>query len=340
MQAAAALAEPVQAAGMPARAVQDVAAAHDSVAAPFDRAEWFALLAEARPGAFVAQAGEADGAHASLSLVETDGRIESLRNWYSFTWRPSATGPESDALLARIARDLKQRAPRANLWPLPDEDGSATRLTRAFRKAGWVAFLTPCDENHVLRVKRRSFAEYWASRPGQLRTTLKRKAKKVEVEILEYFDANLWDHYEEIYAESWKPEEDEADLLRRFAQAEGAAGRIRLGIARADGAPVAAQFWTVENGVAYIHKLAHLESAKPISPGTTLTAALFEHVIDRDRVELVDFGTGSDPYKRDWMEEVRPRYRLDAYNPARPAAWLPLTKRLARAVLASAGPRR
>ena len=96
----------------------------------------------------------------------------------------------------------------------------------------------------------------------------------------------------------------------------------------------------MENGIAYIHKLAHLESAKPISPGTTLSAALFEQVIDRDKVSLVDFGTGSDAYKRDWMEEVRPRYRLDALNPSRPAAWPPLAKRTARAVLASVKPRR
>ena len=51
---------------------------------------------------------------------------------------------------------------------------------------------------------------------------------------------------------------------------------LRLGLARHVGAVIAAQFWTVENGVAYIHKLAHRESAKPLSAGTTLSAALFE----------------------------------------------------------------
>lgn len=307
---------------------------------PFDRLEWFALLADSRPGAFVAEA-ETDGSHASLALNRVDGRIESLRNWYAFTWRPAvAEGPEGDALLTRLVRDLKRGALRVTLWPLPDEDGSATRLARAFRGAGWAVSLDQCDENHVLHVKGRSFAEYWADRPGRLRTTLKRKANKVEVEIVEYFASKLWNHYETIYADSWKPSEDEPDLLRRFAEAEGAAGRIRLGVAYAEGTPVAAQFWTVENGTAYIHKLAHLESAKPISPGTTLSAALFEHVIDRDKVRLVDFGTGSDAYKRDWMEEVRPRYRLDALDPSRPDAWPPLAKRAARAVLASLNPRR
>ena len=301
---------------------------------PFERPEWFALLAESRPGALFKEV-EAGNTRAIVALNRIEGRIEALRNWYAFTWRPVVPeGRDGNAVLETLAHDLKREAPRVVLWPLPDEDGSATRLADAFRTAGWAVAVTQCDENHVLPVAGRSFAEYWASRPGRLRTTLKRKAKKVEVEIVAHFDAKLWADYENIYAESWKPSEDEPDLLRRFAQDEGAAGRIRLGVARADGVAVAAQFWTVENGTAYIHKLAHLESAKPISPGTTLSAALFEHVIDRDNVTLVDFGTGSDSYKADWMEQVRPRFLLDALDPAQPAAWPALAKRAARAILA------
>ena len=78
---------------------------------------------------------------------------------------------------------------------------------------------------------------------------------------------------------------------------------------------MAAQFWSVEKlCIAYIHKLApHREDAKPLSAGTTLSAALFERVIDGDQVDLVDFGTGNDDrYKRDWMEQDRPRYRIEA----------------------------
>ena len=307
---------------------------------PFDRPEWFALLAGTRTGAFTASADDGD-ARGSMELREADAGIEALRNWYAFTWRPNVPeGEIGDALLTRMARDLKRRGARVTLSPLPEEDGTATRLARAFRAAGWSVDLSQCDENHILAVEGRSFAGYWANRPGRLRTTLKRKARKVEVELVEHFDSTIWQAYENIYAQSWKPREDEPEILRRFAQAEGAAGRIRLGLARADGDPVAAQFWTVENGIAYIHKLAHLESAKGISPGTTLSAALFEHVIDRDRVALVDFGTGSDPYKADWMEAVRPRYRLDALDPRQPKAWFPLAKRHIRAILASVRPQR
>lgn len=291
--------------------------------APFDRAEWFALLAEAGQVPLIASAADG-GSGVDMVLTRANGRIEPLRNWYSFTWRPLGA---DQRLLEQLAAALRGESHRVTLWPVPDEDGSATRLERAFAAAGWLVRREACDHNHVLPVAGRSFAEYWATRPGQMRTTLKRKAKKVEVTILDRFDLAAWEEYEAIYRESWKPEEGDPALLRRFAEQEGAAGRIRLGLARADGVAVAAQFWTVENGIAYIHKLAHREDSKPLSAGTTLSAALFERVIDHDKVELVDFGTGNDPYKRDWMELDRPRYRIDCLDPRQPRAWPALLKR-------------
>ncbi len=298
--------------------------------APFDRPAWFALLAETGLVPLVAIASDAESS-AALALTESAGRITPLRNWYSFTWRELApAGEAGDRLLGAIARQLKNRGWRVTLEPVPEEDGSAERLARAFRAAGWQVAVEPCDINHVLPVRGRSFAEYWESRPGPLRTTFHRKAKKVEVEVLTRFDPAVWADYEAIYAASWKPAEDQPAMLRAFAEAEGAAGRLRLGIARAQGVAVAAQAWTVENGTAYIHKLAYLESHRHLSAGTTLTAELFRHVIDVDHVALVDFGTGDQSYKADWMEAVRPRYRIDCLDPRSPRAWPALAKRLLR----------
>lgn len=307
-------------------------AAEQGTAAPFDRAEWYALLAQTGLTPLVAIASDADNS-AALALTAQGGRITPLRNWYSFTWRELApAGAAGDRLLAEIARGLKAKGWRVTLEPVPGEDGSARRLVQAFRAAGWHVAVEQCDTNHVLDVRGRSFAEYWESRPGTLRTTLKRKAKKVETEVLTHFDPTVWAEYEAIYAASWKPAEDQPAMLRAFAEAEGAAGRLRLGVARADGVAVAAQCWTVENSIAYIHKLAHLESHKPLSAGTTLSAALFAHVIDTDKVALVDFGTGDQSYKADWMEAVRPRFRIDCLDPAQPKSWAPLAKRMLRSL--------
>ncbi len=294
--------------------------------APFDRPEWFALLAQSGLAPLIATA-EDGGQTAALPLMRKSGRITPLRNWYSFTWRPLVPpGEVGDRLLAAIARHLRRRAHRVTLAPVPDEDGSATRLARAFTTAGWRVEVTRCDINHVLNVGQRNFEQYWATRPGPLRTTLARKAKKVQTTIYDSFDAQAWAHYEHVYTESWKPAEGKPEMLRAFAQAEAQAGRLRLGLAYQEAEPVAAQFWTVENGVAYIHKLAHLDSHRHLSAGTTLSAALFEYVIDRDRVELVDFGTGDEPYKSDWMEATRPRYQIDCLDMNRPRAWIDLLR--------------
>jgi hypothetical protein len=257
---------------------------------------------------------------AVLPLRQEADELQELGSWYSFRVAPIVS-PGADALklLSTLASDIARRADRLTLAKLPQTD--ATLLTDAFRSTGWFATMTPCDVNHILRVGGRSFAEYLSGRPGQVRTTLKRKSGKVEVRLYDGFDDGAWDAYEAIYAQSWKPTEGSPAFLRRFAREEGAAGRMRFALALAGGKPVAAQFWTVEAGTAFIHKLAHIEEAKPLSPGTTLSAALFERVIDGDKVEMVDFGTGDDGYKRDWMEEVRTRYRIELLRPLRPRNW-------------------
>lgn len=309
--------------------------------APFDRLAWWQglgkhcgltpLLAIARGGRTVA----------ALPLAGSSGHLSSLSNWYTFRFRPILSDTaESEALLAALARDLAGKAYRLTLSPLPEEDGTTARVEAAFRKAGWLVTREVSDVNHVLPVAGRSYDQYLADRPGKLRSTIKRKEKKVDVEILTRFDEAAWRDYEDIYAESWKPEEGSPAFLRAFAEAEGDAGRLRLGIARAaddpQRRPVAAQMWTVEGGTAFIHKLAHREAAKPLSPGSVLSAALFRQVIDVDRVELVDFGTGDDPYKSDWMEAIRPRYRLEMFRPLAARNWLVFVRLGLRCLAASA----
>lgn len=305
-------------------------------ASPFDRIEWWQGLArycDMVPMMAVAR----DGDHrAVLPLQRSRRDIAPLANWYTFRLAPLATaGADRPQLFAALAADLAAQAPRMALSALPGEHGDADFLEQAFRQTGWAVFRRQCDVNHVLEVGGRTYADYLASRPGQLRTTLKRKAAKVAVQIERTFNPQSWAAYESIYAQSWKPHEGNPAFLRAFAEAEGQAGRLRMGLALADDHPVAAQFWTVENGTAFIHKLAHTEQSKPLSPGTTLSAALFAEVIDRDQVSLIDFGTGDDGYKRDWMEQIRPRFELQMYRPGWPGNW----PRMARTTLRGAWPR-
>lgn len=303
--------------------------------APFDRLEWLALLAEhCLPGTPCKLAVARDGAAlAVLPFRESPGGATPLGTWYSFFVRPLANDPaRAPALFEALARGLAPTG-AVRLSPMPEPE--AVTLASAFRAAGWIGVAEPCDTNHIIELKGRSFAEYWAARPGQLRETVRRKTArgKVSLRIETAFNDGDWEAYEAIYAKSWKPEEGNPAFLRAFAMAEADAGALRMGIAEIDGQPVAAQFWTVEGGTAWIHKLAHDEAHRAHSPGTLLTAALFRHVIDEDRVHTVDFGTGNDPYKRDWMEAQRPRYALHFYRPTAVGHWPALARLAARRLL-------
>ena len=311
----------------------------DRQACLFDRLEWLdslhrMALRDRPPLLLRAHEGEAE---AWLPLMAQGGNHHvALANWYNFTWRPAFGGDYDEvtrmSLLRQLAATAQERTRRLTLAPVPDEDGSASQIAAAFSASGWVVEMVPCDENHILRLNGRSFDRYWESRPGQLKSTVKRKGKKgvVIVRVEREFSEDSWCDYEQVYARSWKPHEGSPEFLKQLAQQESQAGALRLGLAYIDGQPVAAQFWTVEHHTAFIHKLAHTEDSKPLSPGTTLTAALFQHVIDHDRVAMVDFGTGDDGYKRDWMEEVRPRYRIEAFRPGWPGNWPALAKRTLR----------
>ncbi|HEX4736164.1 MAG TPA: GNAT family N-acetyltransferase [Allosphingosinicella sp.] len=190
-------------------------------------------------------------------------------------------------------------------------------LASAFRRGGWIVRTEPAGVSWQVDTTGQDFAAYWARRPSKLRNTAARKAKAAGLEIAIHrgFDPAAWADYETVYDASWKGDEGSPAFLRAMAEEEGAAGMLRLGIAKKDGKPVAAQLWTVENGTAWIHKLAYDEAAKPLSAGTVLSMEMFRSALDGDRVSGIDYGTGDDAYKRDWMEIRAPLWRLEAYNP-------------------------
>lgn len=298
----------------------------------FDRIDWLEKLhahcfADRRP--LIVRA-RAEGAEAWLFLIlRQPGAYEALANYYSFSTGPIFSGAPDEgqklALIRAIAKRLRKRAHHLALYPVPDDGERLPLILKAFRRAGWAAFVRPMGGNYRLSLGERDFDRYWEERPGALRSTVARKGSKypVDIEIGSDFSEALWADYEAVYAQSWKGEEGSMPFLRAIAEQEAAAGTLRLGIARVDGAPVAAQYWTVEDGTALIHKLAHIEDAAAASPGTLLSHAMFRHAIAVDGVRHIDFGTGDNGYKADWMEDRRPLCRVDLYNLRRPAAWIP-----------------
>ena len=277
----------------------------------YDRLDWFALVAEhcPLPGRPIVARARHGHDQAWMFLALADAKASAWASWYSLRWRPIGDPDLFRHILAAL-RD--RRISALDLAPLEQTEP----LVRACEESGWIAFVEPAKANWRAFTQGMDFDAYWAGRPGKLRSTAKRKAKAagLEIEIFDHFDQAGWAEYEAVYEASWKPGEGSPAFLRALAEQEGRAGTLRLGVARKDGVAVAAQLWLIENEEATIHKLAYREDAKALSPGTVLSMAMFRRALDEDRVGLIDYGTGDEPYKADWMDERRTLWRLRAYN--------------------------
>ena len=297
----------------------------------FDRLDWFAALhAHCFAGTPVRiVAAEEDGCEAWLFLLSpTPRHAIALANWYSFSWAPVFVGaPDVQMqqwLLDAIARHLLTNCAQIELYPLED----SAPLMAALRRAGWFAVRRTMGGRHLLHVEGRCFADYWAARPGRLRNLVRRKGRGSPFTLStgDRLTDDLWRDYVDVHDRSWKEAEPGLDFLHDLAKRESAAGTLRLGFARLEGRAVATQFWTVENGVALIHKLSHDSAHDRASPGTLLSQAMFKRAIDGDRVRLIDYGTGDNGYKTDWMESRIPLHQIDAFNPRFASAWLPAAR--------------
>lgn len=253
-------------------------------------------------------------------------RLEGLSNWYS-----SLYGVVGDAgngqreALAVLAATIAAERPRwdiLDLHPLDPADPSFETLLEALRAAGMATQRYFCFHNWYLDVAGRSYEEYAAGLPSRLKNTLKRKGRQLEKSGRARFDIVAGGEqlesaiaaYEKVYAASWKSPEPAPHFMPGLMRLCAQQGWLRLGVATVDGEPAAAQLWIVCAGVASIYKLAYDERFASLSIGSLLTERLMRHVIDIDRVIEVDYLTGDDAYKRDWMSHSRERCGIIAFN--------------------------
>jgi hypothetical protein len=208
------------------------------------RLDWFRLLAAHCPpeGALVVARAEDHGDKAWLFLANGGAAARAYAQWYSLRFGLIGADRLAEAIAKRL---IEKGLASVDLSPLARPEA----LAAAFRAAGWTTEIVPAAGNWVALTDGLRFDDYWAYRPSALRNTLKRKRKAaaLDLEIHDRFDLRAWEAYEAVYRASWKPEEGSFPFLRALAEQEGAAGSLRLGIARHEGRPVAAQLWLVED---------------------------------------------------------------------------------------------
>jgi len=253
--------------------------------------------------------------------------LEPFANYYS-TYHNVLISNCSDSasaiasLVSNISADTEITA--LNIGPVVQGAAEIEQLEKELSQQGWYTYYYEMFGNWRLHLDGRSFDEYYTSVPSKVRNTIKRKGNKLyrdhEVEYKLYQDeqdlSEGIEYYEHVYRNSWKVNEPYPDFIRGLITFSAKNGWLRLGVILVSQQPVAAQLWIVKDKIAYIYKLSYTESTKKLSAGSVLTEKIMRHTIDEDKVEIIDYLTGDDAYKKDWMSERRQMIGLMAYKPS------------------------
>lgn len=299
----------------------------------FQSAAWFELL---RDHGFVAppqvlQCPLPNGGVLPLMRGPGGHGLQALANYYSGLYGPmpvAAPGP-----LAGFSKALRGLRPGGSLrlQPLDADAPWLASLESELRASGWWTSRFFAFANWYQPVPADGFEAYWAQRPSPLRHSVERGQRRLQrvgawrIDIHTAPGPALDEAaraYAEVYAQSWKQAEQPAGFVPALIQRAAEHGWLRLGVLWLDGRPLAAQLWLVHGGSACIFKLAYVEGMQKLSPGSVLTAAMMRHAMDVDRVQEVDYLSGDDAYKADWMAQRRERVGLLAFDQRHPMGWV------------------
>lgn len=255
---------------------------------------------------------------AVLPLMQCPNRsLRALGNHYTTRYSLLLLrGPRQTTVLDCMAAGLIRLDFQVlRLDPVDENDQAINRLRQALQAKGLPSQRYFRLYNWVHRLKTQSFDQYMANRPSSLRNTIARKKRKLVREqghtIRLYqdkaLDQALADYFQ-VYNASWKTNELCANFKPALVKDLALLGWLRLGILYINQQPIAAQIWFVLHGKANIFRLVYDPAWQQYSPGSILTHHMMQHVIDTDKVAEIDFLTGNERYKQDWMTECRALY--------------------------------
>ena len=267
-----------------------------------------------------------------LPLVQSPNRLfqcnklSGLANYYTTLFEPLQTFDEPQQLAMAIEQIVtticQLKWDLIDLHPLNPSSPIYPVLIDAFIKKNKHVTQYFMYGNWYFLPKGQSFADYWSTRPGQLKNTIKRKTNKLKTKQIEYRIAQHPDEvelavrlFQQIYHASWKRDEPHPGFIPGLAKVAAEKGWLRLGLLFIDHQAAAAQLWLTITKTAYIYKLCQNPIFDQYSPGSLLTAHLMKHVIDTDKVSKVDFLSGDDHYKKDWMSHREELWGLQIANP-------------------------
>lgn len=267
---------------------------------------------------------------AILPLIKCGGNnFISLKHRYTSHYSVLLADEDQQQVLTCLVQGLERLPLRSLLLePVADNDSRLSGLQRGMEMAGYHCERLFRLYNWIYYVQGQSYEEYMAARPARLRNTISRKTRKLdrehgfEIRLFTGIDVpQAMSDYYAVYTASWKANEQYADFLDGIVAGFSRPGWSRLAVLYVKGRPVAAQLWFVLRGKASIFRLAYDEAWKQYSPGSIVTSFLMEYAIDTDKVEEIDFLTGNDAYKQDWMSDRREHFALSCVKSVKSTGW-------------------
>jgi hypothetical protein len=261
--------------------------------------------------------------------------LSSLSNYYSCLFGPEiseSSSLRSDEQHWSSAIKVLRGIPGSHvirLQPIDSENKWFETLEKKFRTNGFITKKFFCFGNWYQQVPQEGFEKYWRERPSALSNTVRRGKSRLNnagdwhIEIhsscknLEELEEAIR-AYEKVYAGSWKNPEPCKEFIPGLMRLAASKGWLRLGVLWLNNAPLAAQLWLTTHDKANIYKLAYIKGFEKLSAGSVLTAAMMEHAMDVDKVKEVDYLSGDDAYKADWMACRRERVGLIAIDMKNP----------------------
>lgn len=269
---------------------------------------------------------------AILPLIEKkQGRMKILScfsNYYTpYIGLICEYGKSSDYfdLIIEFTKDYLSRFDQLDILPILP--GQLDVISQALKRSGFIEERYAFSKNwRELGIQ--SYEQFISKISGSLRSTIRRKSKKLaaepgfEVVKISHDNAEqLIADYQRVYDKSWKINEPFPDFIEQLVRRGIGSGCSRLYVMYQEGHPVAAQFWLVDRHRAYIYKLAYDPQYSHLSVGTVLSDYIFRDVILTDGVDEIDYLVGNDRYKSDWMSDCRSLYGICAYNKKSLAGW-------------------
>lgn len=251
--------------------------------------------------------------------------LSSLANFYSMEYEPYFRKKERNCQKA-IQAFVEYLATSENHWEtLSLFPIDPCKIQNIYLKEEFLKYFmitnSLCHKNWIYHNNNEDFKKYATFSPSRIKDIERKERQLLKKHTIKFkiwsdetdLDKVIKDYFE-VYNNSWKDEERYKDFIPDLIKLCAKENMLRLGIIYVDDRATAAQFNIFHDKITLIYKLSYHEDYKHLSTGAILSYKMMQHAFDQDHTQEVDYGSGDDGYKKEWMNYCREKMTITAYN--------------------------